>query len=269
MDFSSASSLKFLFSIYSMMKLVLLLALATHANCWRGLSIPKPLGLSELMNRLQDATTTQVSNAGLVDQINQLISESAATISRSQNLVNGHLKELNVTNDIVNKTMLQVDENEAYRLALIRQYNKVALGLNSVQTDMMTGAQQINDVLGLSQRIKTNLANDIKRINDAINVTNDWLIKMDEWMTFMRSESDKIDQAQAGLVKWGDATKQNLNLHEVSATKLARETFDLETQISDVANVLLSSGNLIGYQPKTYTLPEVSGGLGWEYTFWS
>lgn len=251
------------------MRVLSILAIAHQVAGWGRYPMPQDLGLTELMSRLQDAGAPATSNMGLVDQINQLVIESADTVSKSQNLVEGHMKELYVTYGIVNKTIEQVAVNEANRIALIRDYNKNALSLNRIHTDMTTGAQQINDVLSMSQRTKKNLHDDIRRINDAIDVTNDWLVKMDEWASFVRSEKSKIDEAQAGLVKWGDRTKQNLNLHEVSATKLAREAYDLETQISDLTNIVLSCGELLGYKPKTLTIPEVSGGLGWEYTFWS
>ncbi len=237
---------------------------------WGRFPIPKQLGFTEFQGRLQTAdATTGTTPMGLTDEINTVIQASASSVNQSQTLVNAQLNELNVTSQLVTKTVNQVTENEADRIVLIKEYNKNVLSLNAILVDMTTGAQQINDVIAVANRIKTNIANDIRKINDAITVTNDWMVKMDSWVAFVKDETQQIDQAQANLVSWGDSTKTNINLHEVAAVKLAREAYDLETQISDTSNLLLATGGLIGYTPKTLTMAEAAGGLGWQYTYWS
>lgn len=234
---------------------------------WGRFPVPQQLGMTELMGRLQTAPVS--TPVGLADQINALIQSASEKVANSQSVVAAQLNELNVTNGIINRTIAQVEANEEARIAQVKEYNKNVLALNGVLVEMTTGSQQINDVIATANRVKKNIANDIKRINDAISVTNDWMVKMDAWVAFVKEEVKEIDQAQANLVRWGDATKNNINLHEVAAVKLAREAFDLETQISSMTNLLLSSGKLLGYTPSTLTIAEAAGGLGWSYTYWS
>jgi len=91
---------------------------------------------------------------------------------------------------------------------------------------------------------------------------NDWMVKMDAWVVFVRDETTQIDQAQANMLNWGEATKNNINTHEVSAMRLAREAYDIETDISQMNNLLLGTGQLMGYTPKTITIAQANGGLG-------
>ena len=117
--------------------------------------------------------------------------------------------------------------------------------LNQNLVDMTTGSQQINDVIAVSNRIKTNLVSDINTLNNAIMVVNDWMVKMDAWVVFVRDETTQIDQAQANMLNWGEATKNNINTHEVSAMRLARQAYDIETDISQMNNLLLGTGQLM------------------------
>lgn len=237
---------------------------------WGRFPIPTQIALTERMGRLQTADLSSNSTAaGIMDQIASIIQTAAATVNQSQTIVTAQLRELNVTNGMINQTVMLVQNNEHVRIALIKDFNKNVMALNAVLVDMTTGSQQVNDVISTANRIKTNLANDIKKINDAINVTNDWMVKMDSWVAFVKDETHQIDEAQANLVSWGDATKNNINLHEVAAVKLAREAYDLETQISDMSNFLLGTGRMLGYTPSTLTMAEAAGGLGWAYTYWS
>ena len=245
-------------------------AVVVHGLQWGRFPIPNQLGLTEIRGRLQTTdSSSPTTSLGLADQVNAVIQAAAASVGQSQSLVNAQLNELNVTNDLVSRTVNQVTQNEGDRVSLVKEYNKNVLSLNSILVDMTTGAQQINDVIAVANRVEKNVANDIKKINDAINVTNDWMVKMDSWVAFVKEETSQIDQAQANLVTWGDATKNNINLHEVAAIKLAREAYDLETQISEMSNFLLGTGGLIGYTPTTLTMAEASGGLGWHYSYWS
>lgn len=239
---------------------------------WGRYRIPTRLGLTELVTRLQDAGTNVSSLAtsgGLVDQINQVIQSASNTVSKTQSLVAAQQSELNVTNNLVNQTITQVEANENNRIAAIKEYNKNVLSLNGILSDMTTGSQQINDVISMANRVKNNLAHDLNSINEAIAVTNDWMVKMDSWIAFVKDETQQVDQAQASLVSWGDSTGSNINLHEVAAVKLAREVYDLETNISSTANFLLATGQMLGYTPQTLTVVEASGGLGMPYTPWS
>jgi hypothetical protein len=236
---------------------------------WGRLPVPTQLGLTERMGRLETTGTAASSALGLADQINAIVQEAANSVNQSQAIVSAQLNELAVTNSMINQTVQLVESNEQVRIALIKEYNKNVLSLNGVLVEMTTGAQQVNDVIATANRIKTNIANDIKKINDAIAVTNDWMVKMDSWVAFVKDETQQIDQAQANLVSWGDATKTNINLHEVAALKLAREAFDLETKISSTNNFLLGTAKMLGYNPSTLTIAEATGGLGWAYTYWS
>ena len=249
------------------MKFVPILVASVYG--WGKYPTPSQIGLSELVGRLQTMTDTNTTSLSLSDQINALIESAATQVSKSQSLIGAQLNELNVASDIVNRTVIQVEANEAARISIIREYNKNALGFNQILIDMTSGSQQINDVISVANRIKKNLANDIRRINEAISVTNDWMVKMDAWVSFVLDETTQIDQAQANLLKWGDATKNNINLHEVAAMKLGREAYDLETEIIDMSNFLLSTGKMMGYTPATLSIPEAAGGLGWSYTSWS
>lgn len=237
---------------------------------WGRFPVPTQIALTERMGRLQTADVSNPSSStGILDQIDDVIQTAASNVQQSQTIVTAQLNELNVTNGMINQTVMVVQNNERVRIALIKDFNKNVMSLNSVLVDMTTGAQQINDVISMANRIKTNLANDIKKINDAINVTNDWMVKMDSWVAFVKDETHQIDEAQANLVSWGDTTKNNINLHEVAALKLAREAYDLETEISDMSNNLLGTGRLLGYAPSVLTMAEAAGGLGWAYTYWS
>jgi hypothetical protein len=238
---------------------------------WGRFPVPSQLGLTEVMGRFQttDSSSSSSSGGGIVDQINTVIASAASSVNQSQTFVTAQLNELNVTNGMINRTVQGVSDNEAKRIGLIKDFNGNVMSLNTILVDMTTGSQQINDVISTANRIKTNIANDIKKINDAINVTNDWMTKMDSWVAFVKSETSEIDQAQANLVTWGDSTKNNINLHEVAAVKLAREIYDLETTIADMSNYLLGTGTLFGYTPTTLTMAEASGGLGWQYSYWS
>ena len=245
------------------------LAQTSALTRWGQHPLPSQFGLSELMGRLADSSTTTTTQLGLVDQINAIISQTAEKVGRSQSLAAAQLNELNVTTGIINQSISLVESNEHKRIALIKEHNKNVLQLNQVLTEMTTGAQQMNDVISLGNRVKKNLAQDLRRLNEAIGVTNDWMVQMDSWATFVRAEKTKIDAAQGALVSWGDGTKNNLNLHEVAAVKLAREAYDLESDISGMTNLLLSTGKILGYTASTLTIPEASGGLGWQYTYWS
>jgi hypothetical protein len=163
----------------------------------------------------------------------------------------------------------QVESNENGRVGIIKEHNKQVMEMNQALIDMTTGSQQINDVISVANRIKTNLANDIRKLNEAIMVTNDWMVKMDSWVVFVQDEAHQIDNAQANLLKWGDVTKENINTHEVSAVKLARAAYDLETQIMQVNNFLLGTGELMGYTPTTLSIPEAAGGIPSILSFWS
>ena len=236
---------------------------------WGRFPLPHQLGFSQLVNQLQTDVTTNTTSLTLIDQINALINSSAQKVAQSQSLVTAQLNELSVERGTVNKTVGQVANNEATRISIIREYNKDALALNNLLVDMTGGSQQINDVIGVANRVKKNLAADIQRVNEAIAVTNDWMVKMDSWVNFVTDETNQIDAAQANLLKWGDATKDNINLHEVAEVKLGRETYDLETEIVQLSNYLLSTAQMLGYTPNTLTIAEAAGGLGWNYTFWS
>jgi hypothetical protein len=237
---------------------------------WGRFPVPTQIALTEHMGRLQTADVSSPSSSkGILDQIDDVIQTAASNVQQSQTIVTAQLSELNVMNGMINQTVMLVQNNERVRIALIKDFNKNVMSLNSALVDMTTGAQQINDVISMANRIKTNLANDIKKINDAINVTNDWMVKMDSWVAFVKDETHQIDEAQANLVRWGDTTKNNINLHEVAAMKLAREAYDLETEISDMSNYLLATGRLLGYTPSVLTMAEAAGGLGWAYTYWS
>ena len=239
-----------------------------HAG-WGRFPVPTQLGLTELVGRLQADSTTNTTALSLTDQINALISSASGKVAQSQALVTAQLNELTVAGQTVNRTVAQVATNEAARISIIKEYNKDAMVLNQLLVEMTTGAQQVNDVIGVANRVKKNLAADIRRVNEAIAVTNDWMVKMDSWVSFVTDETAQIDQAQANLLAWGDATRENVNLHEVAAQKLGREAYDLETQIIEVSNLLLSTGAMMGYTPSTLTIAEASGGLGWDYTYWS
>ena len=238
---------------------------------WGRYRVPSRLGLTELVSRLEHAGTSVSAAApgGLADQINALIQSASEIISRTESLVLAQQSELNVTNNLVSQTISQVEANENNRIAAIKEYNKNVLTLNAILTDMTTGSQQINDVISLANRVKKNLANDIVSINEAIGVTNDWMVKMDSWIAFVKDETEQVDQAQASLVSWGDSTGVNVNLHEVAAVKLAREVYDIETSISAATNFLLGTGNMLGYTPQSLTVVEAAGGLGWSLSPWS
>lgn len=238
-------------------------------NRWGRFPIPTQLGLSELVGQLQTDVTTNTTDLSLTDQINVLISSSSDTVDKCQSLVAAQLNELTIAGQTVNRTVTQVEANEEARISVIKEYNKDVLGMNNILVEMSSGSQQVNDVIGVANRVKKNLAEDIRRVNEAIAVTNDWMVKMDAWVNFVTDETVQIDQAQANLLKWGDATKDNINLHEVAAVKLGRETYDLETQIIEIGNLLLASGAMMGYTPTTLTMAEATGGLGWSYTYWS
>ena len=236
--------------------------------------MPTQLGMSELMVRVKGADGASQSggssgSVGIVDAINAVVQAAADQLGRSQRVVEAHANELAVTDGLITQSITQVETNENNRIALVKEYNQGVLGLNQMLVEMTTGSQQINDVISLANRVKNNLATDIHIINDAITVTNDWMVKMDNWVTFVKQETHEIDEAQANLVKWGDATKNNMNLHEVAAIKLAREAYDMETEISDMSNFLLSTGKLMGYAPQTLSMAEAAGGLGWAYSYWS
>ena len=229
---------------------------------WGKYPLPRSLGLYELVGQLQTSDSTNTSTLSVSDQINAIIGDAAKSIANSQQLVTAQLNELAVTQQMVNQTVDQMETNEDARVAIIKQYNNNAMLLNQNLVDMTTGSQQINDVIAVSNRIKTNLVSDINTLNNAIMVVNDWMVKMDAWVVFVRDETNQIDQAQANLLNWGEVTKNNINTHEVSAMKLAREAYDIETDISQMNNLLLGTGQLMGYVPKTLTITQASGGLG-------
>lgn len=236
---------------------------------WGKLALPHQLGLTELVTKLSKSGTTNTTSLSLADQIQAYMLSTAQQLARSQTLVSAQLNELAVASDIVNRTTAQVELNEQARISIIKTYNENALLSNQILVDMTTGSQQINDVISVANRIKGNLATDIARLNEAISVTNDWMVKMDAWVVFVLDETTQIDQAQANLLQWGDATKENINTHEVAAMKLAREAYDLETQIVELNNMLLSTGSLLGYTPATLSIPDAAGGFGWTYSYWS
>jgi len=240
-----------------------------HAWGWGRFSIPKPLGLHQLVSELQSDNTTATTALSIPDQINALILSASDAIAHSQTLVNAQLNELGVAEKIVNQTVAQVEANEDARVGIIKEYNKEVMEMNQGLVDMTTGSQQVNDVISVANRIKTNLANDIRKLNDAIMVVNDWMVKMDAWVVFVKDEVTQIDVAQANLLKWGDTTKDNINTHEVTAIKLAREAYDLESQILQTNNFLLGTGEMMGYTPSTLNIPEAAGGLGDAFSFWS
>lgn len=229
---------------------------------WGKYPLPRSLGLYQLVNQLQTDDSTSTTTLSVSEQINAVITSAANSIKNSDQLVKAQLKELNVTQQMVNQTVDQIETNEDARVALIKQYNNNAMSMNQNLVDMTTGSQQINDVISVSNRVKTNLVSDINTLNNAIMVVNDWMVKMDAWVVFVRDETNQIDQAQANLLNWGEATKNNVNTHEVSALKLAREAYDIETQISQMNNLLLGTGKLMRYTPTTLTIPQASGGLG-------
>jgi hypothetical protein len=236
---------------------------------WGRFNVPKPIGLHQLVTELQTNNGTAVSGLGISDQINALIEAAGSAISHSQSLVDAQLHELEAAEKIVNQTVAQVEANENARVGVIKEYNKEVMEMNQALIDMTTGSQQVNDVISVANRIKTNLANDIRRLNEAIMVVNDWMVKMDSWVVFVKDESASIDMAQANLLKWGDTMKGNINTHEVSAVKLAREAYDLETQIMQCNNFLLGTGELMGYTPETLSIPEAAGGVPSVLSFWS
>ena len=246
---------------------------------WGRFPMPTQLGLTELMHRVETAamagssssaaTTTGTTTGGVADDIKTLIDSVQKKTQDTQKLVDAHLLELDKANGEIGKAVTQAQTNEHNRIGLVKEYNQGVITLNQLLVEMTTGSQQINDVISTANRVKRNLAKDIQIINDAITVTNDWMVKMDNWVTFVKAETSEIDDAQANLVKWGDSTKTNINVHEIAAIKLAREAYDLETEITDMSNFLLSTGKMLGYSPQTLTMAEAAGGLGWSYTYWS
>lgn len=229
---------------------------------WGKYPLPRSLGLYELVGQLQASDSTNTSTLSVSDQINEIMGSASKSIANSQQLVSAQLNELSVTQQMVNQTVDQMETNEDARVAIVKQYNNNAMLLNQNLVDMTTGSQQINDVIAVSIRIKTNLVSDINTLNNAIMVVNDWMVKMDAWVVFVRDETTQIDQAQANMLNWGEATKNNINTHEVSAMRLARQAYDIETDISQMNNLLLGTGQLMGYTPKTITIAQANGGLG-------
>jgi hypothetical protein len=229
---------------------------------WGKYPLPRSLGLYQLVGQLQADDSTSTTTLSVTDQINAIIAEAAQSIANSQQVVTAQLKELSVTEQMVNQTVDQMETNEDARVSLIKQYNNNAMSMNQNLVDMTTGSQAINNVISVSNRVKTNLVSDINTLNNAIMVVNDWMVKMDAWVVFVTDETNQIDGAQASLLDWGEATKNNINTHEVSAMKLAREAYDIETQISQMNNLLLGTGRLLNYVPTTLTMPQASGGLG-------
>jgi hypothetical protein len=246
-----------------------ILVSSTDALSWGKFPLPRQMGLSELVTKLSQSGTTNTTSMSMADEINTLMETIKVKVNQSQTLVAAQLNELSVASELVNRTVAQVEVNEQARISIIKTYNQNAVQSNQMLVDMTTGAQQINDNIAVSNRIKSNLATDIVRINDAISVTNDWMVKMDAWVAFVLDETTQIDQAQANLLQWGDATKENMNTHEVAALKLAREAYDLETQIVEVNNIVLGTGALLGYTPATLSIPDAAGGFGWSYSYWS
>ncbi len=236
---------------------------------WGKLNLPRQIGLSELVSKLSRSDTTNTTSLSLADEISAYMTTTAEQVAKSQTLVAAQLSELSVAEDIVSRTTSQVELNEDARIAIVKTYNDNALQSNQLLVEMTTGSQQINDVISVANRIKGNLATDISRLNDAISVTNDWLVKMDAWVAFVLDETTQIDQAQASLLAWGDSTRDNCNTHEVAAMKLAREAYDVETQIVELNNLLLSTGALMGYTPSTLSITDAAGGFGWTYSYWS
>ena len=242
----------------------------SEALQWGRFPIPAQLRLTQVGSQLQTAdASTGSGTKSIVERINDIIESANTKIQNSQTLVTAQTSQLDTTEKEVEKTITAVTNNEEARIQCVKDYNKNAISLNGILVDMTTGTQQINDVISVANRVQTNLNNDIKKINEAISVTNDWLVKMDNWVTFVKSETEQIDTAQANLITWGDSVRKNINTHEEAALSLAKTGDDLETQVSDLNNVLLATGALLGYKPATLTIAEASGGFGWLYTAWS
>jgi hypothetical protein len=236
---------------------ILLLPTLSLAVQYNRLSYPSPLHLSELVNRLTEPSSPSVS---LDDRIRAVILSAGWKIGNATDLVSAQLRELNLTESNLNKTVSSVESNENARQTCIVEYNSAALHLNQLINDMTLGSQQINDVIGLTNRVKATLHSDITKINEAIDVTNDWLVRMDSWVSFVSAETSQIDGAQAKLLDWGDKTRQNVNFHEVAFLQLGRDTLNLGTDIASLQNSILAMGNALGYTPATLTITEAAGG---------
>lgn len=106
----------------------------------------------------------------LIARIDAAITNANVQLTSTDSMVNAQLQELQAASSIVNKSIQQVLANENGRQAIILQYNSLAVQLNDVTADMTTGAQQINNIVSIGNRIKRTINDDVTKCNEAISV---------------------------------------------------------------------------------------------------
>ena len=234
--------------------LVLFLAIA---HGWKHVSFKDIL---HNMHFIEVADETQP----VVDQVND-------TLTNTEVLINSQAQELYFTSQAVNRSVTHVGNNEDARQACLITFNTGAISLNAVLSGMVTGAQLINNVIDVANSAKTMIATDIKRLNRDINVLDMWGPIMTNWANFVETQTTLLDAGQSQIVTWGEKTQSTINQQKVSIILLAREIFNLETDILTMQEQLNSVASVFNYSPMTITVAEAAQGTDGQtvYNPWS
>ena len=200
----------------------------------------------------------------LHDQVND-------TLANTKLLIESQEQELYLTSQAVNRSVTHVENNEDARQACLISFNNGATTLNGVLSGMVTGAQLINNVIDVANRVKTTLKTDLGLLNRNIAVLDDWQPVMTEWANFVEEQTSILDNSQSKLQIWGDEVKAAINQEKISIIELGREVFNLETEILSWHDQLSSIGQMFQYTPVLLTVYEAMNGKDGEtvYNPWS
>ncbi len=95
-----------------------------------------------------------------------------------------------------------------------------------------------------SNRIRGRFTVELQKINNHVGVIDDWLIKMDSWVSFVEEEAGHLDRSQARLIKWGDGTYDVMNLHEVALVRVRINLYSTVVGEYDCKFPMFSNGSI-------------------------
>ena len=219
----------------------------------------KQMAFHDISERINIAEETENGDRtpSVVEQIN-------TTLSNTVTLVNSQAQELFFTSQAVNRSVTHVANNEDGRLACLVSFNGAVGNLNGVLSGMVTGAQLINNVIDVANRVKNTMTRDVERINRNIAVIDNWQPVMTDWANFVETQTSYLDGAQTSLLGWSSKVQAALNKQKSSSIQIGREVWNLESDIISWHEKINSAANLFKYSPVLLTVAEAASPAGQE-----
>jgi hypothetical protein len=187
-----------------------------------------------------------------------LVEAVRAKMRNVVSLVDAQAREVGVAFELSTKSVEHVEANEDSRQACLMTYNGGATSLNVVLTGMTMGVRQINNAIDVASSVRQTVDADIAKLNRNIDIMNDFMGEMEDWVKFVETETGDMLAANDNLLTWGESTKETVNAQEVAIVKLGQSVYTLETDILAWQESINAIGRIFDYQPNTLSVPEAA-----------